>query len=158
MVLFFPWDEVLFHFIIYGIGRNASIPHRHPLTVLPCLYLVLWRPAVMLSPSWQCQRSRRHHRPSGKVKTELSSQSWTLFQTNRHPIMYCSTGLLSGYAGVTRCQSLRSKLDFVEKVYKKLTWSPLSPPLSGVIRELADWATDWGWTLSIFFEKHPGTL
>ena len=68
----------------------------------------------------------------------LESIMNSYFKPITNATMNCSTGILSGYAGVT---SLCSKLDFTEKVYQKLSWLPLSPPLSGVIREPA--ATEW---------------
>ena len=97
----------------------------------------LWRPAAALSLCWQHQRPRRHHRLSGQVKTELCSQSWTATCTCTCTMYfkhvwtvqqaYCRATL--GWQDV---KSLRSKLDFVEEVYQKLTWLPLFSPLSGI--------------------------
>ena len=72
----------------------------------------------------------------------LESIMSSYFKPIVNATMNCSTGLLTGYAGMTRHQNLRFKLDFVEKEYQKLTWSPQSPQLSGLVRELVNWATE----------------
>ena len=72
----------------------------------------------------------------------LESIMNSYFKPIANATMNCSTGLLTGYAGVTRHQNLRFKLDFVEKEYQKLTWSPQSPQLSGLVREPVNWVTE----------------
>ena len=67
----------------------------------------------------------------GTRKTELSSRSWTATCTCICTVYFKHVWTVQ-QLGWQDVRSLRSKLDFVEEVYQKLTWLPLFSPLSGI--------------------------